>query len=130
METMKQQKYDESLSESDLVRRRDISEITRQHLQQVIITMIPSSTCSSSDPTENAPINSLATQLCDKELEKQVIVNNYYIRDKEEGWKQVKASEISPNNPRSYTQNKPSKISPSETMMEVTVNETSKNSED
>ena len=73
--------------------------------------MIPSSTCSSSDPTENVPMNSLATQLGDKETEKQVIVNNYYIRDKEEGWKQVKASEISPNNSRNYTQNKPSKIS-------------------
>ena len=92
--------------------------------------MIPSSTCSSSDPTENVPMNSMATQLCDKEPEKQVIVNNYYIRDKEEGWKQVKASEISPNNSRSFTQNKPSKISPNETMMEVTMNWTSKNSEE
>ena len=48
--------------------------------------MIPSSTCSASDPTENVPTNSLATHWGDKE-EKQVIVNNYYIRDKAEGWK-------------------------------------------
>ena len=54
--------------------------------------MIPSSTCSSSDPTENVPMNSLVTQLGNKEMEKQVIVNNYYIRDKEEGWKQVKTT--------------------------------------
>ena len=92
--------------------------------------MIASSTCSSSDPTENVPMNSLATQLCDKEPEKQVIVNNHYIRDKKEGWKQAKVSEILPNNSRSYTQNKPSKISPNETMMEVTINQTSKNSKE
>ena len=65
-------------------------------MEQVISTMIPSSTCSASDPTENVPTNSLAMQWGDKE-EKQVIVNNYYIRDKEEGWKQVKQGEISPN---------------------------------
>ena len=56
--------------------------------------MIPSSTCSASDPTENVPTNSLAIQWGDKE-ERQVIVNNYYIRDKAEGWKQVKQSKIS-----------------------------------
>ena len=81
--------------------------------------MIPSSTSSSSDPTENVPTNSLATQWGDKEPEKQVIVNNYYIRDKEEGWKQVKSSEILLNNSRSYTQNRPSEILPNETTMEV-----------
>ena len=92
--------------------------------------MIPSSTCSSSDLAESAPMNSMITQLGDKETEKQVIVNNYYIRDKEEGCKQVKVSEISPNNLRSYTQNKLSKISPNETTMEVTNNQISKNSEE
>ena len=51
------------------------------------------------------PTNSLVTQLGDKETEKQEIVSNYYIRDKEDGWKQVKVSEISPNNSRNYTQN-------------------------
>ena len=79
-----QQKYDETTSKNDPTRRRDISEITRKHLERVISTMIPSSTCSASDPTENVPTNSLVTQWGDKE-EKQVIVNNYYIRDKAEG---------------------------------------------
>ena len=92
--------------------------------------MIPSSTCSSSEPTENIPMNSLVTQLGDKETEKQVIVNNYYIRDKEEGWKQVKADEILPNNLRNYTQNKLSEILPNETAMEVMKNQISKNSEE
>ena len=127
-DTVRQQKCDETISESDLIRRRDISEITRKHLERVISAMIPSSTCSSSDLTEKVPTNSLATLWGDKEPEKQVIVNNYYIRDKEEGWKQVKSSEISPNNSRSHTQNKPGEISPNETMMEVTINQTLKTS--
>ena len=144
-ETTRQQKYDELPEESDPARRRDISEITHKHLERVISTIIPSSTCSSSDPTENVPMNSLATQPCDKELEKQVIFNNYYIKDKEEGWKQVKVSEIPPNylkiytqsklrenlpnGPKTYTQNKQSEILPHETMMEATIDQTLKNSE-
>ena len=109
MEAMRYQKCDETFGESEPARRRDISEITRKHLERVISAMIPSSTCSASDPTENAPMNSLATQLGDKEPEKQVIVNNYYIKDKEEGWKQMKTGEISPENSRNYIQNKSSK---------------------
>ena len=85
VDTVRQQKCQETISESDPIRRRDISEITRKHLERVISAMIPSSTCSSSDPTENVPTNSLATQWGDKEPEKQVIVKNYYIRDKQEG---------------------------------------------
>ena len=47
--------------------------------------MIPSSTCSTSDSTENVPTNSLATQWGDKK-EKQVIVNNYYVKEQTGGW--------------------------------------------
>ena len=118
----RQQKYDEISSENDPTRRRDISEITLKHLEQVINTMIPSSTCSTSDPTENIPTNCLATQWGDEE-EKQVIVNNYYIRDKTEGWKHIKQGDISPNTSRSHTQIKSSKISPNETMLEIMKNE-------
>ena len=85
VDTVRQQKCHETISESDPIRRRDISEIMRKRLERVISAMIPSSTCSSSDPTENVPTNSLATQWGDKELEKQVIVNSYYIGDKQEG---------------------------------------------
>ena len=116
-DTTRQQKYDETINKGDLIRRRDISEITRKHLERVISTMIPSSTCSTSDPTENVPTNSLAMQWGDKE-EKQVIINNYYIRDKEEGWKHIKQGEISPNTSRSHTQTKASEISPNETTLE------------
>ena len=125
----RQQNYDETSSESDPTRRRDISEITQKHLEQVISTMIPSSTCSTSDPTENLPTNSLATQWGDKE-EKQVIVNNNYIRDKAEGWRHVKQGKISPNTSRSHTQIKSSEILPNETTLEVTTNEGSKTLEE
>ena len=107
-EIMTQQKYEKISSENDPTRRRDISEITKEHLEWVISTMIPSSTCRASDPTEKVPTNSLATQWGDKE-EKQVIVNNYYTRDKTEGWKQVKQSEISPDTPKSHTRSKRAK---------------------
>ena len=128
-DNIRQQKYDDTISESDPTRRRDISEITQKHLEWVISTMIPSSTCSTSDPTENVPTNSLATQWGDKE-EKQVIVNNYYIRDKEEGWKHIKQGEISPNTSRSHTQIKSKEILPNETMLEVMANEVSKTLEE
>ena len=72
--------------------------------------------------------NSLATQWGDKE-EKQVIVNNYYIRDQAEGWKQVKQSEISPNTSRTHTQTKSNEILPNQTMSEVITNDSLKISE-
>ena len=121
----RQQKCEENNSEDEPSRRRDISEITRKHLERVISAMILSSTCSTSDSTENVPTNSLAMQWGDKE-EKQVIVNNYYIRDQEEGWKQVKQSEISPNTSVSCTQTKANEISPNQTTLEITMNESSK----
>ena len=125
----RQQKYDKISSENDPTRRRDISEITRKHLERVISTMIPSSTCSASDPTENVHTNSLAMQWGDKE-EKQVIVNNYYIQDKAEGWKHVKQGEILPNTSRGHTQIKSSELSPNETTLEITKNESLKTLEE
>ena len=71
--------------------------------------MIPSSTCSSMDPVDSTPINSLVSQSSERgmegeelkqvptEKEKQVIVNNYYINDRKEGWKQLEKGEIPPN---------------------------------
>ena len=56
------QNYEESLDERDVDRRREHSEITRKHLERVINTMIPSSRCSSLDPVDSAPVNSLVTQ--------------------------------------------------------------------
>ena len=45
---------------------REISEIMCKHLEQVISAMIPSSTCSSSDQIESAPVNSMVTQMTHK----------------------------------------------------------------
>ena len=71
--------------------------------------MIPSSTGSSIDPIESAPMNSMVTQQSckereevnfkqiTKENEKQTIINNYYISDKKKGWKQLQEGEIPPN---------------------------------
>ena len=74
-------------------RRRELSEITQKHLERVINTIIPSSTCSSMDPVDSAPVKSLVSQSGErsieggefKEKEKQVIVNSYYINDGKEG---------------------------------------------
>ena len=124
------QKYKENLDVKDLGRRREISEITCKHLEQVFSMMIPSSTCSSMDPIEIASANSMVTQPNNrdieeseckyivKEREKQVIVNNYYISDKESRWKQLKKGEIPPNISRNSTQRTLSKISPNKTLME------------
>ena len=92
--------------------------------------MIPSSTCSSSDLAESVPMNSIVTQPGDKETGKQVIVNNYYISDKEEGWKQVKVSEILPDSSRNYTQNRISEIASNKATMEIPNNQFTTNSDE
>ena len=70
--------------------------------------MIPSSTYSSMDPVDSTPVNSLVSQSSKRgieggelkqvsmEKEKQVIVNNCYINDRKEGWKQLENGEIPP----------------------------------
>ena len=93
-------------NQGDGDKRRELSEITQKHLERVINTMIPSSAGSSLHSVENAPTNSMISQLTEKSIEgteckqnreKQVIVYNYYINDGREGWKQVEKSEILPN---------------------------------
>ena len=106
---IKTQNFEENTEEREGERRRELSEITRRQLERVINTMIPSSTCSSMDPVDSAPVNSLVSQSSERgiergelkqgptEKEKQVIVNNYYISDRKEGWKQLEKGEILPN---------------------------------
>ena len=50
-------------------RKGELSEITRKHLERVINTMIPSSTCSSRDPMESAPVNSSVSQPAERSME-------------------------------------------------------------
>ena len=75
-------------------------------------------------------MNSLATQPSErdteyfefksvpKEREKQVIFNNYYISDIENGWTQLAVGKIPPNISGNRTQGKSSKISPNKTPLE------------
>ena len=100
---------EENTDERNRKRRRELSEITRRQLKRVIKTMIPSSTCSSMDQGDSAPVNSLVSQSSERGIEggplkqgaaekdKKVIVNNYYINDRKEGWKQLDKGEIPPN---------------------------------
>ena len=108
--------------------KRQISEIMRKHLEQVISTMILSSTCNAIDTVDGDPANSLALQSSYKEMEEQklkhtpkikekrTIVNNYYISDKEGGWKPLREGEILPNRSELASGRTPSKISPNRTM--------------
>ena len=93
-------------NQKDGEKRRELSEITRKHLERVINTMIPSSTGSSLHSVESAPTNNIVSQPTEKNIEemeykedreKQVIVYNYYINNGREGWKQVGKGEILPN---------------------------------
>ena len=127
---IKTQSCEESLDEKEVDRRRELSEITRRHLERVINTMIPSSGCSSVDPVDSAPVNSLVTQPSErdieglefkqipKEKEKQVIVNNYYISDRENRWKQPVRGEIPPDILGDKAEGSYSEISPNKTLLE------------
>ena len=121
---IKTQNCEENAEEEEGERGRELSEITRRQLERVINTMIPSSTCSSMDPVDSAPVNSLVSQSSERgieggelkqgpmEKEKQVVVNNYYINDRKEGWKQLEKGEIPPNTLEGKTQGDSSEISP------------------
>ena len=122
---------DETSNKYEVGRRREILDITRKHLEQVISAMIPSSTGSSVDPVESALVNSLATQQGYREPEdmsfrhtpkengKPTIINNYYISDKESGWKQLQKDKIPPNAPGNGTQKTFSEISRNKTQNET-----------
>ena len=130
MSNIKAQSCKQSLDEREVDRRRELSEITRRHLERVINTMIPSSGCSSVEPVDSALVNSLVTQPSEKDIEglefkqipkekeKQVIVNNYYIGDKENGWKQLVRGKIPPDISGDKTQGNYSQISPNKTLLE------------
>ena len=126
----------ETNNRHEISRRREISDITRKHLEQVISAMIPSSTGSSIDPVGSAPVNSLATQpgyresedtvFKTKENEKPTIIYNYYISDKEAGWKQLQKGEIPPKEPANDTQKILSEISPNKTQNETQMDQKQK----
>ena len=121
---IKTQNCKENTDEREGERRRELLEITRRQLERVINTMIPSSTCSSMDPVDSAPVNSLVSQSSKRgieggelkqvstEKEKQVIVNNYSINDRKEGWKQLEKGKIPPNTLKGKAHRNSSEILP------------------
>ena len=60
---------EENFNRHDAGRRREISDITQKHLEQVISAMIPSSTGSSADLIQSTPMNSMITQQSCRELQ-------------------------------------------------------------
>ena len=56
-------------NQRDGEKRRELSEITQKHLERVINTMILSSGGSSLHSVENAPMNSMISQLTEKSIE-------------------------------------------------------------
>ena len=125
------QSNEENTDEREGGRRRELSNITQRHLERVINTMIPSSTSSSMNPVDSAPVNSLVSQSSKRRIEegeprqvptekrKQVIVNNYYITDRKEGWKQLEKGEIPPNILEDRRQRNSSEISPEKSLLEA-----------
>ena len=75
------------------------------------------------DPVDSTTVNSLVSQSSERgiegeelkqfpmEKEKQVIVNNYYINDRKEGWKQLEKGKIPPNILKGKTHRNSSEIS-------------------
>ena len=77
-----------------------LSDITKRHLAQIISSMIPGSystwnegadTTRREDSTKEGQVN--------KEVEKQVVVNNFYIPNGQGGWKRLETGEIPPVSP-------------------------------
>ena len=77
-----------------------LSEITRKHLVQIINSMIPGSYSTLNEDTEATDKgNSRKESQTNTEVEKQVIVNNFYIPNGQGGWKQLETGEIPPVSP-------------------------------
>ena len=77
-----------------------LSEITRKHLAQIISSMIPGSYSTwneGTDMTEKG--DSMKETQTNKEVEKQVVVNNFYIPNGQGGWKRLETGEIPPVSP-------------------------------
>ena len=77
-----------------------LSEITRKHLVQIINSMIPGSYSTLNEDTEATDKgNSMKESQTNTEVEKQVVVNNFYIPNGQGGWKQLETGEIPPVSP-------------------------------
>ena len=77
-----------------------LSEITRKHLAQIINSMMPTSYSTLNEGTDmTEKENSMKEPQANKEIEKQVVVNNFYVPNGEGGWKRLETGEIPPVSP-------------------------------
>ena len=77
-----------------------LSEITRKHLEQIISSMIPTNHSTLSEGTTTTDKGDTTKGPQDnKETEKNVVVNNFYIPNGEGGWKRLETGEIPPVSP-------------------------------
>ena len=81
-------------------REEGLSEITRKHLAQIISSMIPANHSIINEGTTTTEKGDITKEPQDnKEAEKQVVVNNFYIPNGEGGWKRLETGEILPVSP-------------------------------
>ena len=88
-------------TDNELQRPKDtpkgLSEITRKHLAQIISSMIPGSYSTFNKGTETTDKTDSRKEMpSNKEGEKQVIVNNFYVPNGQGGWKHLETGEIPP----------------------------------
>ena len=74
-----------------------LSEITRKHLAQIINSMIPGSYSTLNECTDmTGKEDSMKETQVNKEVEQQVVVNNFYVPNGQGGWKRLETGEIPP----------------------------------
>ena len=77
-----------------------LSDITRKHLAQIISSMIPTSYSTLNEGTDmTVKGDNTREPQENRETEKQVVVNNFYIPNGEGGWKRLETGEIPPVSP-------------------------------
>ena len=87
-------------SEKTPNKEEGLSEITRKHLVQIINSMIPGSYSTLNEDAEATDKgSSMKEPQINTEVEKQVVVNNFYIPNGQGGWKQLETGEIPPVSP-------------------------------
>ena len=80
-----------------LNKETSMSEIMRKHLAQIINTMIPGSHSTLNEGMDQSGKgDSIKEAQFNKEGEKQVVVNNFYVPDGQGGWKRLETGEIPP----------------------------------
>ena len=101
IEKIKYNKTEESQQQCQNTPNKEegLSEITRKHLEQIISSMIPTNSTLNEGTTTTDKGDTTKDPQDNKEAEKQVVVNNFYIPNGEGGWKRLETGEILPVSP-------------------------------